>query len=62
MTVKVNEQNNEKIITQVKTVWSDEEANELFAKGWSLLHGGVAHKDVMGYQAKPCYVMGKNAR
>lgn len=58
MKAEVNEQEN-KEVSQVKTVWSDEEANALFEQGWSLLHGGVAHKDNMGYRAKPFYVMGK---
>jgi len=58
MKTKINSQNNENI-EQVKTVWSDEEANELFKKGWELLHGGLAHRDNMGYNAKPCYVMVK---
>ncbi len=47
-------------ICGVKTVWTEEEANALLETGqYVLMHAGVAHKDVTGYQAKPVYVLGK---
>ena len=47
-------------IVEVRTVWVDEEAYVLLASGdWILLHGGIAHKDMGGFQAKPCHVMGR---
>jgi len=46
-------------ISEVRAVWDQDEANLLLKNGWTLLHGCVAHKDGMGYQAKPCWLMGK---
>ena len=46
-------------VAEVKTVWSDEEATQFISEGWVLIHGGVAHKDNMGYQAKPVFILGK---
>jgi len=46
-------------ISAVKTVWSEDEANDLLSKGWMLLHGGIAHRDGGGFQAKPVFVLGK---
>lgn len=49
-------------IGEVKACWTEQEANELLATGkWVLLHGCVAHQDGLGYQAKPCWLMGKKA-
>ena len=46
-------------VSSVKSVWSEDEANQLLSTGeWRLLHGGIAHKDGLGYQAKPVYVLG----
>lgn len=56
---KVTVESDEFSIGEVKTVWSDQEVNELLAQGWIMLHGGVAHKDTAGYQAKPVFVLGK---
>jgi len=47
------------IVDMVKTVWSEEEANEFLVKGWILLHGGVAHRGAGGFQAKPVFVVGR---
>ena len=44
---------------EVKTIWVDDEASKMLSDGWELLHGGVAHRDEMGYQLKTCYVMGR---
>ena len=45
---------------QVKTVWDEEEANVLLAKGWYLMHAGIAHQGKAGYQAKPVYVLARD--
>jgi len=51
--------NNSRIV-EVLTVWTDAEANEKLATGkWILLHGGCAHRDVGGFQAKPVYMLGR---
>ena len=44
---------------EVKTVWSDEEANQLLKQGWVLMGNGIAHRDNAGYQAKPVYILAK---
>lgn len=44
---------------EVRTVWSDKEANDLFLDGWQLIHGGMTHIDSQGLNAKVCFVMGK---
>lgn len=50
----------EKEVIEVKSVWDEATANTLLAtRKWKLLHGGVAHADSMGYQAKPCWVLGR---
>lgn len=47
-------------VLEVKTTWNEKEANELLASGkWQLLHGGLAHMDSAGFQAKPCFVLGR---
>lgn len=47
-------------IREVKTVWEEIEANELLSSGeWLLLHAGCAHKDVMGFQAKPVFILAR---
>ena len=46
-------------ISKVKYTWSTEEANDLLSNGWILLTGGIAHKDLGGFTAKPCFVLGK---
>lgn len=58
MRVQVKRTNKAKKTREVKTVHTDAEANELLAKGWRLLHGGVSHTDGFGYQAKPTYILG----
>jgi hypothetical protein len=45
-------------ISQVKTCYSEDEANDLLSKGWILLHGGICHRDGAGYQAKPVFILG----
>jgi len=58
--VKVNSKKEKtRKIIEVKTVWTDEEANELIKQGFDLLHGGVSHKDHTGYQAKTCFMFSK---
>lgn len=47
-------------VVSVKATFSETEANSLLQSGeWTLLHGCVAHQDQMGYQAKPCWLLGK---
>jgi len=49
-------------VSEVKTVWTDEEANGLLIAGWILLHGGIAHKDNGGFQARPVFVLARMKR
>lgn len=50
----------DKEVIEVKTVWNETEANALLiTRRWKLLHGGVAHADSMGFQVKPCWVLGR---
>jgi len=46
-------------VTEVHASWDEEEANRMLQDGWCLLHGCMGHKDNMGYQAKPCWLLGK---
>ncbi len=46
-------------IKEIKTVWTDEEANELLQNGWMLMSSGVAHRDEAGYQAKPMFILAR---
>ena len=46
-------------IIEVVIVWNSKEANERLAMGWILLHGGVAHQDEEGFNAKPCFILGR---
>ena len=47
-------------ILEVRTVWEDTEANDLITSGeWIVMHAGCAHRDNMGFQAKPVYIMAK---
>ena len=49
-----------KDIKEVRSVWDDQEANELLNTGdWIVMHAGCAHKDAMGFQAKPIYIMAR---
>ena len=59
MKVQVSGKLTDQKIVEVKTVTSDEDANMLFSKGWILLHGGVAHVDAQGFNAKPHFIMAK---
>ena len=53
-------QNNNDEVIEIRSCWDEKEANELLStKKWKLLHGGVAHKDTLGYQARPCFVLGR---
>jgi len=53
------ETKNSKVL-EVKSTWNESEANTLLASGkWTLLHGGLAHKDDMGFTAKPVYILGR---
>ena len=58
MNVKIDNDVNREI-SEVKIVRSDKEANDLFAKGWILLHAGASHIDAHGYNAKLHFIMGK---
>ena len=46
-------------ITEVNTVYSDNEANKLLSEGWTLIHAGIAHIDDLGYNAKTQFIMGR---
>ncbi len=46
-------------VKEVKTTWDEKEANELLKKGWTFIHAGVAHKDELGYCAKPIFVLAR---
>jgi hypothetical protein len=46
--------------SEVKSCWEEAEVNELLKSGkWRLLTGGLAHRDLAGYCAKPCYILGR---
>lgn len=45
-------------IFRVKVTHNQDEANELLADGWVLLHGGVSHLDTAGFNVKPVFVLG----
>jgi hypothetical protein len=44
--------------SEVKTVHTDTECNELIVKGWIILHAGATHVDNNGYNAKTTFIMG----
>lgn len=46
-------------IAKVKVVNTEEEANDLLEKGWTLLHAGAMHMDSHGFNAKPLFVLSK---
>jgi hypothetical protein len=47
--------------SELKTVRTDKEANDLLKAGWILLNAGVSHTDAGGYQAKCHFILGKRA-
>jgi hypothetical protein len=58
--VKVNKEKNAfktMDFSELKTVYSDTDCNELILKGWEILHVGVSHVDNNGYSAKTTYMM-----
>jgi len=49
-------------VSEVKATFDEAEANALLKSNkWTLLHGCVAHKDGLGYQARPCWLLGRIA-
>lgn len=48
-------------VKRVHSTFDETEANNMLANGWALMHAGVAHADLTGYQARPCYVLAKYA-
>jgi hypothetical protein len=47
-------------ISEIKISWDETEANTfLKTKKWEMLFAGVAHKDELGFNAKPIFVLGK---
>lgn len=46
-------------VTEVRTVQTDEEANELLKKGWVLLASGCRHLGQTGLQAKTYFTLAK---
>ena len=58
MSVNVNDQSKMcKDVKVVKAVNTDNDANKLLEEGWVLLHAGVFHRDEMGYNAKPIFIL-----
>lgn len=53
--VTINDNSNK--IKEIKTTWDEKEANKLLKDGWIFLHAGLAHKDEMGYCAKPIFIL-----
>jgi len=50
----------ENSVLEVKTIWDEREANKLLAtQKWILLCGSIAHKDLGGFQAKACWLLGR---
>jgi len=46
-------------IVEVRTVFSDHEANNHLSHGWILLSTGAVHVDSGGYQAKTYFTLGR---
>lgn len=53
----MEEKHNE--IVEVRTVFSDLEANNHLSHGWLLLSTGAVHVDSTGYQAKTYFTLGR---
>lgn len=45
--------------SEVKTVYSDADANALVREGWRFLHIGASHIDTNGYNCKTTFILGK---
>lgn len=58
MGTRVSVQAEEVEIEKIKTVHSDDEANELLSKGWKYLWSGATHMDNMGFNAKLTITLG----
>jgi hypothetical protein len=56
--IKTQKQKEFSDISEVKTVFTQEECNKLLKDGWVLLSIGLSHVDGMGYNAKPTFIMG----
>jgi hypothetical protein len=46
-------------VSETLVSWDMNEVNRLLKEGWQILCAAVAHKDDFGYQAKPCWILGK---
>ncbi len=46
-------------VKELKVLWDVKEANSHLTQGWVFLHSGVAHKDNLGYCAKPIFILAK---
>lgn len=46
-------------IVEVRTVLTDEEANNYLSHGWLLLATGAIHMDNTGYQSKTYFTLGR---
>lgn len=44
---------------EIKTVYTDTEANALLKDGWKFVFTGVAHVDSNGFNAKPTFIMAR---
>jgi hypothetical protein len=58
MTTRVSTETDNRDLEEIKTVYSDNEANELLKKGWKYLWSGAVHIDNMGYNVKPTITLG----
>ena len=59
MRINIKKEKIMKSISEVKSVRTDQEVNELLKKGWVILHAGAVHVDDLGLNAKPIFMMGK---
>ncbi len=46
-------------IKEIRTVFSDDDANVLLKEGWIYLNSGTIHKDNMGFNAKGFIRLGR---
>ena len=46
-------------IKEIRTVYTDDEANKLLKEGWLYLNSGTVHRDQMGFNAKGFVRLGR---
>ena len=46
-------------VNVVKIVYTEKEVNDLIKNGWEVQFIGATHKDGMGFNAKPTFILAK---